>query len=50
MQEKQSWGEFITINAYIKKRKITNQQPNLTTKKLGGKRNKMTPKLAEGGK
>ena len=41
---------FTTINAYIKKKKITNQQANLTTKKLGKKGNKITPKLAEGGK
>ena len=42
--------KFKTINAYIKKRKITNQQPKLTTKKIGEKMNKITPKLAEGGK
>ena len=40
--------KFIATKLTFKK--ITNQQPKLATEKLGEKRNKRTPKLAEGGK
>lgn len=41
-------GKFIVINAYVKKKSISNKQPNFTHQ--GAEKNKLSPKLAEGRK
>ena len=42
-------GEVIAIQSYLKKQEISNKQPNGTPKAIR-KKNKKTPKLAEGKK
>lgn len=41
-------GEFVVINSYMKKRKISHKQPNVTP--LSTRKNNLSPNLEEGRK